>query len=485
MKLIFKILLKFRSNDEGFAIPIVMALGLLMIFIGILGMFKSNEEEIAAISQRNRAKALAAAEKGINDYRLLLDRNKRLALYDQTNHTSTTTGWRTSGIPLCENKNNITSAINNGSFITINGNDRFGQYRLIEYTYNQTDGTEPTASSEGQLTIEGKSGTATARLQVDIPIQPTTAQRNIIPALWLNDTTTTDLTGVTLGDSSYKGDILISVANQNTSTGTSACDSASPTGFNRSSTFFYQSDNQSLIIEPIAIGSIDSNITTTVNSKTMTVVSDDLNNKLPVYYSTPLNATLPASFPSNASANAASKTISDAKGSGSDNIYYYKTPANTNLSITGNLNIQNNTKVVLYVDGNLTFDSSSNDIGLAQKAELGATNTNTSAYLEIYVIGNRTIKFKGNNKIDIKGFIHAPTSSVQIEDNPTIKIVGALWAKNLKRNSGATGTMNILADTYNSSTTSNIPAFVNYSSAKNVLIPTISPPDQWRTQEVR
>ncbi len=481
MKLIFKTLLKLRPNDEGFAIPIVMALGLLMTFIGILGMFKSNEEEIAAISQRNRTKALAAAEKGINDYRLLLDRNKRLALYDQTNHTSTTTGWRTSSIPLCEHNNNITSAINNGNLLTINGNNRFGQYRLVEYNYNQTDGTDPTASSEGQLTVEGKSGTATARLQVDIPIQPTTAQRAVIPALWLRNDVANNLTGVKL----EKGDILISVFTQSGNSGTSACDSASPTGFNRSPNFtFAQPDNQSLIVEPIAIASIDPNITTTVNGKTMTIVSDDLNNKLPAFYSTPLNATLPASFPSNASVNAASKTIEDAKGSGLDNIYYYKTTGN--LDITGNINIPNNTKVVLYVDGNLTFGSTStsNDIGLAQKAELGTINNNTSAYLEIYVIGNRTIKFKGNKRIDIKGFIHAPDSSVQIENNPTIKIVGALWAKNLIVPSGS-GTMNIIADTYTSSTTSNIPAYVNYSSAKNVLIPTISPPDQWRTQEVK
>jgi hypothetical protein len=484
MKLIFKTLLKLRPNDEGFAIPIVMALGLLMTFIGILGMFKSNEEEITAISQRNRTKALAAAEKGINDYRLLLDRNKRLALYDQINHTSITTGWRTSGIPLCEHKNNIRDAINSGNLVTINGNNRFGQYKLIGYAYNQIDGTNPTATSEGQLTVEGKSGTATARLQVDIPIQPTTAQRAIIPALWLTNDVANNLTGVTLGNTGgYKGDLLISVLSQDSNSGISRCYSANPTGFNRSSTFA-QPDNQSLIVEPIAIAAIDPNITTTVTGKTMTIVSDDLNNKLPVFYSTPLNATLPASFPSNASVNAASKTIEDAKGNGSDNIYYYKT--NGNLDITSNINIPNNTKVVLYVNGNLTFGSAtiSNDIGLAQKAELGTVNNNTSAYLEIYVIGNRTIKFKGNKKIDIKGFIHAPDSSVQIENNPTIKIIGALWAKNLIVPSSS-GTMNIIADTYNSSTTSNIPAYVNYSSAKNVLIPTISPPDQWRTQEVK
>jgi hypothetical protein len=485
MKLILKTILKIRPNDEGTAIPIVMALGLLMTLIGILGVFKSNEEEITAVSQRNRAKALAAAEKGINDYRLLLDRNKNLALYDQINHTSTSTGWRTTGIPVCDKSSDITTALNGGDNNTINGNSRFGQYKLISYTYSLSDGETPNGTSEAQLIVEGRAGgtngLATARLQVDIPIQPTAANRNIVPALWLGDITAanTDLTGVKIGNiSGDKGDIVISVGNQN-SASISACDS-SPEGFSRSSSF-NQPENQALIIEPTSFPSINSNILATMSGRSWTIDSNDINNKLPSAYSTPLNAPLPASFPSNSSTSAANKTIDNAKGSGSDNTYYYK--VNGNLDITGNIRTPNNTKVVLYVEGDLTFDSTSNNIGIAQETTSAGANNNTSAYLEIYVIGNRTITFKGGNSINIKGFIHAPESNVAIEGSPTIKIIGAIWANSLKRSSGS-GTMNIIADTYTSSSAT-IPAYVNYSSAQNVFIPTISPPDQWRMREIR
>jgi Tfp pilus assembly protein PilX len=490
MKLILKTILKFRPNDEGSAIPIVMALGLLMTLIGILGVFKSNEEEITAVSQRNRAKALAAAEKGINDYRLLLDRNKNLALYDQIDHTSAGigSGWRTSSIALCDNSSDIEDALGDPDIddgnITINGNSRFGQYKLISYTYSLGDGETPNATSEAQLIVEGRAGgtdgLATARLQVDIPIQPTTANGNIIPALWLSDldSANTDLTGVTIGNNEKRGDIVISVPDQG-SASTSACDSTL-TGFFRNSTFLKR-DKQTLIIEPISFPGISSDIVAIMSGRSWTIDSNDINNKLPFYYSTPSNAPLPASFPSSSN-NAANKTIEDAKGSGSDNTYYYK--VNGNLNITGNIRTQNNTKVVLYVDGNLTFDSSSNSIGIAQETTPVGPNTNTSAYLEIYVIGNRTITFTGSNSINIKGFIHAPDANVRIEGSPAIQIIGAIWAKSLKRSSGS-GTINILADTYTLSTASDIPAYVNYSSTRNVLIPTISPPDQWRMREIR
>jgi hypothetical protein len=475
MKLILKTILKFKPNDEGSAIPIVMALGLLMTFIGILGIFKANEEEVAAISQKNRTKALAAAEKGINDYRLLFDRNKRLALYDQINHTSNTTGWRTSGIPLCDNKTNIIdTAINNGGWININGNERFGQYRIIGYNYNQADNTFPNSTSEAQLTVEGKAGTATARLQVDIPIQPATAQRALIPALWLNgESTNNNLTGVTIGDSFNKGDLLLLVYDQSTATA-SKCDTLSTglTGFSRSTTFS-QPDNQNLIIEPFAMADINSGITTTVNdasrSASFTVNSATFSTNLPTFQSTPYS-TLPSSFSDG-------RTIASFKGNGSDNTYYHKSSGS--LTITKSINTQNNIKVVLYVDGNLTFDSSSNAIDIGTN-----TTTNDSAYLEIYVVGNRTITFKGSNEINIKGFIHAPNSNVVFEGSSATKIIGALWANSLKR-SGGTRTMNIIHDTFNTSTASNVPAYARYSSASNIKISTISPPDQWRMQEVR
>jgi hypothetical protein len=476
MKLLFKIFLKFGSDDDGFAIPIVMALGLLMTFIGLLGVFKSNEEEITAVSQRNRAKALAAAETAVNSYRLILDRNKQLALYDQFASTTTTAGWRTTTIPLCDNATSIGSAINNHNFQAINGNVRFGEYRLISYDYNRNPNDILSSFGEGTLIVEGKAGQATARLRVDIPVQPTTAQRNLVPILWLNNQTANNFSNIQLGNTGNTGDLLLSVGNQRNVSGTSACNANVPegTGFS-SGTTFNSPNNQSVIIEPIPIPSI---ISTPPDANSVTVASADLNTRLPTYQSTPNNAILPSSFPSNATE--ANATIANAKGVDPDNTYYYK--VNGNLDINRlNLSIQNGTKVVLFVNGNLTFNSSSGNIALLPVTG----STNTSAFLEIYVSGNRTITFSGNNRIEIRGLIHAPNSTVVVQDNPTIIVAGAIWANRLTGATSNTNRMTIFADTYTSSSASNIPAYVNYSMTDNILIPTISPPDQWVMQEIR
>ena len=108
MKLfILKILLQRRARDEGFTLPIVIALGLMMTLLGLVNIISASEENLNAISKNSSTDALAVAEIGVARYRELLDNNRVLALYNvYTNPVSLTVGANT--IPANSNINRWT-----------------------------------------------------------------------------------------------------------------------------------------------------------------------------------------------------------------------------------------------------------------------------------------------------------------------------------------------------------------------------------------
>ncbi|MEY2857926.1 MAG: hypothetical protein RLZZ74_2238, partial [Cyanobacteriota bacterium] len=80
--LLLKSLLQRRARDEGFTLPMVIALGLIMLLLGAISITTANEENITAITQNSKSDALAIAEIGVARYRESLDRNRRLAIND-------------------------------------------------------------------------------------------------------------------------------------------------------------------------------------------------------------------------------------------------------------------------------------------------------------------------------------------------------------------------------------------------------------------
>ena len=80
--LLLKILLQRRARDEGFTLPMVIALGLVMLLLGTINIVKSSEENIAAINQNSSSDALAVAEVGVTKYRELLNQNRILTIYN-------------------------------------------------------------------------------------------------------------------------------------------------------------------------------------------------------------------------------------------------------------------------------------------------------------------------------------------------------------------------------------------------------------------
>ena len=67
--LLLRVLLQRRAQDEGFTLPMVIALGLVMLLLGAVNITSANEENLNAIIKNSRSDALAIAEVGVARYR--------------------------------------------------------------------------------------------------------------------------------------------------------------------------------------------------------------------------------------------------------------------------------------------------------------------------------------------------------------------------------------------------------------------------------
>ena len=227
-----KLTLKNRSSEQGFAIPIAVGMGLIMILVGTTMIVRSQGDEVTALTQKATNRGLSAAETGISRYQSLIYKNRVIATYKDCDgarnssgvcpDTGTTKSWanaaQLAGIASCGGGGatvvtaNSTTAWRDVSTEDLNGNgtldagedlngngtiDRdpsLGQYRLVSYVYPAPGATGIVGTAPGicQLTVEGRvnqsgtgntatigAGTATTRLQVNIPVEA--ADLNSVP----------------------------------------------------------------------------------------------------------------------------------------------------------------------------------------------------------------------------------------------------------------------------------------------------------------
>ena len=217
MKLfLIKTLLQRRTRGEGFTLPMVIAIGLVMILLGAVNITIANEENITAISQNSRSDALAVAEIGIARFRELLDRNRVLAINDSSQWgtlnqvcdddieslliPTSPTGpkWQTVvDSQDLDNDGNTTESLGSYSLVSydyINDNDTDGDSTTIGIangTFNMTDDTV-NKNTRGILTVRGRTpsdadNAGEAQIQVEIPIRINIGDKtNLDPALWTN-----------------------------------------------------------------------------------------------------------------------------------------------------------------------------------------------------------------------------------------------------------------------------------------------------------
>ncbi len=461
MKLLLKVLLLRRARDEGFTLPMVIALGLVMILLGAVNIVRSSEENLNAITQNSRTDALAIAELGMTRYRELLDKNRVLTVYNLANWTTPTEvcdviantggGWADSATTTWRNIILDETAI--GNDVNSDGDTtdtavNIGQYKIVGYTYNgnspfnQTQDTS-NGNSTGTLRVKGRATDGSeAQIQAEIPIRINPLDMdNLAPALWIGSGT---LTATSMGSLTIPNDTNI-VLSKPASGGIAGCIDPADIAPNK------------VIADPRNVPSI-TNIVTLVNAATTGVggTKNTLVNNL---------------------------TSDQLLGSTTDNIngdgrYYYQVDNTNPLTISNNVSIETDgtSKVTLYVDNNIT-------IGNNVKIN---SDSISSAYLEIYVNGTRniTINTTAGNPINITAFIHAPNSTLTIAGTGTVNINGSVWVKDWVNSAGAT--VNITPDgTYNSFSSSTDKSYEFYTTTQQrTPKPLTANPSDWKTQEV-
>ena len=185
--LLLKTLLQRRARDEGFTLPMVIALGLVMLLLGTINIVKSSEENITAINQNSSSDALAVAEVGVTKYRELLNQNRILTVYNHDQWTAdanvsaqtcddmanTPTGWIDDDNPVTQvaaNNTNQWWEIRedlNSDGDTTDDDDLVGKYRLVSYEYD-IDGSTGDADNNDVLDDTDDNGVFSVFSDADI-----------------------------------------------------------------------------------------------------------------------------------------------------------------------------------------------------------------------------------------------------------------------------------------------------------------------------
>ena len=527
--LLFKTLLQRRARDEGFTLPMVIALGLVMLLLGVTNIVKSGEENLNAAIQNSSSDALAVAEVGITKYRELLNQNRILTLYnhDQWNSNDDIVGTdpdltNTSDDSTCDDMVNTpagwldddvdsstTPPANdttqwweiredmNGDGDTADDEDLIGKYRLVSYEYD-IDGDSINEDTDDDGTPDDTT--------------PDDENGDFAP----NDDNPNTTDSFTFNDSaSYNPRGLLTVQGQ-------SADGESEAQIQVEIPIRINQEDMENLAPVLWIGSTDSSYTGSfsTNVGTVTIPSDGNIVRVLAGCSDPadigtnsvvsdareippitsvasmiteaesagsINTALPSGTlelgntsddpyvtpPSGETFNASThcSNISDCR-------YYYKLGATT---IGSDIETDGISKVTLYVDGDLTINA---DI-------LGSSVS--SNYLEIYVAGTRDITIDSDNVDTVKAFIHAPNSTLTVNGTGTVNIAGSVWADKFVNNATVNfGVPETVAGvtTYKTETTrinsrNSAPTYTVYTTTNNrTPRPLTNSPTNWVKEEV-
>ena len=519
--LLLKVFLQRRARDEGFTLPMVIALGLVMILLGVTNIVKSSEENLNAITQNSSSDALAVAEVGITKYRELLNQNRILTIYNHDQWTSNATvtaqtcsimtetppGWFDDDDPntnVPPNNTNQWWKIKediNGNGNTTDDEDLVGEYKLVSYIYDN-DGN-PAAEDNGEfapnddnanttdsftfndsasynprgiLTVQGQSNDGSeAQIQVEIPIRINQDDlENLAPALWIGSTDSSYLSSLNSnlgGDSNGTKLTVPNTSNVVITDGATAAVPASAGSPAVPATPGCADPTDGTNYEVISdareiplIANIAAKITEAENAGSINTSLDTTNSPIVIGQTTENPFVTPPSGETFAKNNHC-KVITKCR-------YYYKL---SSINTTDNIEVDGIAKTTLYIDGTLTIN---------HNIELNSIVS--SDYLEIYVDNANDITINSGsagNTIEIDAFIHAPGSKLTVLGSGTVNINGSVWVDKFINTAGAT--VNIAPDTTKTSSTTSIPSYKAYTTTNNrTPRPLTSSPTNWVREEV-
>lgn len=516
--LLLKTLLQRRAKDEGFTLPMVIALGLVMLLLGAVNITIANEENLTAISQNSRSDALAIAEVGVARYRELLDRNRTLAVYDSSQWATTTEVCDDNiGSFLPGMSNDITEAgkdLNNDGDTT----DVIGSYSLVSYDYindndvdddattlpidnGQLDLSDDAANNNarGRLTVRGKApnNAGEAQIEVEIPIRINPDDMtNLAPALWIGDNTVTATelgNNLTIDDSdpltTNDGNVVIQDLPVTTTRDGCRNFAEDPTTDDNSPNL--ATATRSVVSDSRSIPSIQKIIDDVANARTalgtpiniLPAVNADGKR---IFGTTTNNAYNPDVAPADFNASTHCADIRDCR-------YYYdpavSTTAYTNVyddagtDRSADLLTDGIAKTTLLLNQPLTITATTKNV------KVGSTSpnliTNDSDAFEIYVNGNNAIIINADTgrTLTINAFIHAPQSTLTITGGGNVTVNGSVWVNDFVNNN--TSNVNINPDSIKTSATTSDKAYKFYSTtSERTPRPLTGSPTNWKTEQV-
>ena len=489
MKLfLLKILLQRRARDEGFTLPMVIALGLVMLLLGAINLSVSNEENLTAISQNSRSDALAIAEVGIARYRELLDRNRVLAINDHSQWGSlnqvcddnidsllpTVTATTPPVTTLSPQKVIDSQDLDNDG----DRDEALGSYSLVSYDYSNADGTLDltddalNSDATGRLTVRGTAANDSGEVQitVDIPIRINLDDmKNLAPALWIGDNTVSaaDLGNLTIGNGNVvirdpavtttgsEADGCRNFADTDTTDGSQ--DLASGITFSTPLVTTPPTPQGTVISDSRNLPSIQKiynptattpaeygDIEKAINFTNTSGATEDLTNDIPAVSGGQILFGQTTHKPYNADDN--TKKCPNIKLCR----YYYDPPAVAGTTLTyedEDLLTDGVARTTLLLNQDLTISATSDplDATVGKDVEVGSTSNvdKDSNAFEIYVNGNRNITINADTgrTVTIHGFIHAPDSTLTITGDGTVNIFGSVWVNDFDNSDGTTVTI--------------------------------------------
>jgi hypothetical protein len=213
-----------HRTQSGFVLAIAIGAGLVLVVIGISMVLRSQNDHIAAMAQKTKARSLSAAETGVSRVQGLFSQYRSIGRYPAC------TSWSVTGCSdagATQSWFNVSALVPNApdlncgspdgktlvplaatqSWQAIDPSDATkGQYRLLDYTYDSV-------TKQGMLTVEGRVdpggsgnniGASITRLAVKIPVAEASPADGV-PAVWIRQSPVKNI-----GNDKMKGNLFVS-----------------------------------------------------------------------------------------------------------------------------------------------------------------------------------------------------------------------------------------------------------------------------------
>lgn len=253
----FNLIRHLARKNKGFGMVMATGVGTAILIVGMSMMVRSQADSAKAYQQKVKAEALTAAEIGVTQVQAMLNENRALALLDADEWISLDnlddpnrveeiqkilqqvkkTQGENAGADQCGTSQESSSDVTEEQVTQIitslkskaknyYSQDKLwlpagkGEYRLVSYTFSETD--SETGSGSATIVIEGRSGQDLAesntRLQVKIGVSveeetitgdSAINEDDYAPGLWLNDPNSTGVDG----NSRIAADVMVNNCN--------------------------------------------------------------------------------------------------------------------------------------------------------------------------------------------------------------------------------------------------------------------------------